>query len=90
VDPSDVSEVERVAVEYVKDGFRLFSNELDILNEEDCFQRVTADGSNTICLIGEKDIDINEQLAKSISKQTSEGDLFALDSSEDDIFNGIE
>ena len=53
-------------------------------------ERVTADGSNTICLMGENDVDINEQLARFISKQTPEGGLFALDSSEDDIFNGIE
>jgi hypothetical protein len=78
-------------VEYVRDGFRLFTNTFDILNVGDCFQRVPVDGSNAIRVMHEMEIDINEQLAKSISdQQTSEEDLFGLDSSEDDIYDGIE
>jgi hypothetical protein len=60
VDPSDLSEVERVAVDYVREGFELFYNELGILNEEDCFQKVTRDGSNAIYVIHETEIDINK------------------------------
>ena len=103
MDPSDLSEVQDVAEDYMRDGFRLFTTTFDILNVKDCFPRVTANGSNTMLVIRETEIDINDQLAKSISRRISErleverleaerleaeGELFELDSSEDD--NGIE
>ena len=91
VDPSDLSEIQNTAVEYMRDGFRLFTNTFDILGVRDCFQRATTDGSNIIRVIHETEINIIEHLSTSISEhQRSEEDLFKLDSSEDDIYNGIE
>ena len=51
MDPSDPSEVERVAVKYMRKRIRLFDTGLNILTPADCFEAATADGSNTILLI---------------------------------------
>ena len=74
MDPSDPSEVERVAVKYMRKLIRLFDTELNILTPADCFEAATADGSNTILLIPEAEIDINKELETSISKLLSKGD----------------
>jgi len=74
VDPSDPSEIERLAVKYMRKRIRLFDTKLNILTPADCFEAATADGSNTILLIPEAEIDINEELEYSISKLASEGD----------------
>ena len=63
VNPSDSSEVERVAVKYIiRRAVRLFDTELNILNPGDCFEAVTARGNNTVLLIPETDINIKERL----------------------------
>jgi hypothetical protein len=62
VDPSDPSEIERVAVKYMRKHVRLFNTKLNILTPADCFEAATADGSNTIFLIPEAEIDITEEL----------------------------
>jgi hypothetical protein len=72
VDPSDPSEVERVAVKYMRKGIRLFDTELNILTPADCFEAATANGSNTIILIPEAEINISEELETSISKLESD------------------
>ena len=74
MDPSDLSEIERVAVKYMRKHVRLFDTKLNILTPTDCFEAATADGSNTILLIPETEIDITEELENSISKLASEGD----------------
>ena len=74
MDPSDLSEVERVAVKYIRKQIRLFNTELNILTPADCFEASTADGSNTILLIPEAEIDISEELETSLSNLASEGD----------------
>jgi len=51
VDPSDPSEVERVAVKYMRKRIRLFDTELNILTPQGCFEAATADGRNIILLI---------------------------------------
>ncbi len=38
VDPSDPSEVERVAVKYMRKQIRLFDTELNILTPQGCFE----------------------------------------------------
>ena len=72
MDPSDLSKVERVVVKYMRKGTRLFDTELNILTLADCFEAATANGSNTILLIPEAEINISEELETSISKLASE------------------
>jgi hypothetical protein len=51
--PSDPSEIERVAVEYMRKHVRLFDTELNILTLADCFEAATVDRGNTTLLIPE-------------------------------------
>lgn len=74
VDPSNPSEVERVAVKYMRKRMRLFDTELNILTPRDCFEAATAEGSNTILLLPETEIDISEPLENSIPKSAPERD----------------
>jgi hypothetical protein len=74
VDPSNPSEIKQVAVKYMRKHVRLFNTKLNILTPTDCFKAATADGSNTILLIPETEIDITKELENSISKLASEGD----------------
>ena len=60
VDPSEPSEVERVAKKYMRKGIRPFDTLFNPLVPGTCFQAVTADGTNTVLLIQE--YDINNQL----------------------------
>ncbi|KAF1974404.1 hypothetical protein BU23DRAFT_567600 [Bimuria novae-zelandiae CBS 107.79] len=60
VDPSDPSEVERVAMKYMR---------------KQCFEAATANGSNTILLIAEREIEITEQLIPEVPEAAvSEGE----------------
>ncbi|KAF1948545.1 hypothetical protein CC80DRAFT_556251 [Byssothecium circinans] len=72
VDPSNPSEVERVAVKYMRKKMRLFDTELNILTPRDCFEAATAEGRNTILLIPEAEIYISEQLENSIPESIAE------------------
>ena len=74
VEPSDPSEVERVAVKYMRKHIRLFDTELNILTPRDCFEGATASGKNIILLIPEKEIDISEELEASASELISKKD----------------
>lgn len=74
MDPSNLSEVKRVAVKYIRKLIRLFNTKLNILTLVDCFKAATADRSNTILLIPKAEIDINKELETSISKLSSGGD----------------
>ena len=78
VDPSDPSEVERVAVKYMRKHIRLFDTELNILTSRDCFEGATISGKTTILPIPEKEIDISEELEASAS-----GVIFKNDSSKE-------
>jgi hypothetical protein len=62
VDPSEPSEVERVAKKYMRKGFRPFDTSFSLLVPRTCFHAVTADGTNTVLLIPENDIRVNNQL----------------------------
>jgi hypothetical protein len=42
VDPFDPSEIERVAVKYMRKHGRLFDTKLNILTPADCFEAATA------------------------------------------------
>ncbi|PVH67575.1 hypothetical protein DL98DRAFT_640311 [Cadophora sp. DSE1049] len=59
VDLSDPSEVERVAKEYMGKGIRPFDSSLNLLVPRTCFQAATADRSNTILLMPEDSMEVN-------------------------------
>ena len=67
----DPSEVERVAIKYMRKGFRLFDKHLNILTPRNCLEAATIDGSNIILLIPEAEIDIGERLESSVSELVS-------------------
>lgn len=77
MDPSDTSEVERVAVKYMRKKIRLFDTELNILTPQGCFEAATADGRNIILMIPETGIDISGELEASISELVSKEDSTA-------------
>lgn len=81
VNPSDPSEVERVALKYMRKRIRLFDTELNILTPRDCFEAATANGRNMILLIPEREININKELEASISKLKSNDDSTTEDGS---------
>ncbi|RDL30498.1 uncharacterized protein BP5553_10376 [Venustampulla echinocandica] len=58
----EASEVERVTKKYMRKRFRPFDTPFNPLVPRTCFQAVTADGTNTVILISEDDIGINNQL----------------------------
>ena len=62
VNPSEPSEVERVTKKYMRKRFRPFDTSFNPLVPRTCFQAVTADGTNTVILISEDDIRVNNQL----------------------------
>jgi len=67
IDPFDPSEVERVAKEMVRNGMRLFDTELRLLAPQECYQEVVIDGTNTILLIPNAEMDINDEIMASAS-----------------------
>ncbi|KAG4414646.1 hypothetical protein IFR04_012217 [Cadophora malorum] len=75
VDLSDPSEVERVAKKYMRKAIRPFDSSLNLLVPRTCFQAATADGSNTILLVREDDIEVNNQLVLSVSNEIPEREL---------------
>ncbi|KAL5321305.1 hypothetical protein ACEPPN_012120 [Leptodophora sp. 'Broadleaf-Isolate-01'] len=75
VDISDPSEVERVAKKYMRKGIRPFDSSLNVLVPRTCFQAATADGSNTILLVPEDRIKVNNQLVVSASNVMLEREL---------------
>ncbi|KAH6703055.1 hypothetical protein BKA61DRAFT_660971 [Leptodontidium sp. MPI-SDFR-AT-0119] len=66
VDSSDPSEVERVAKNYMRKHIRPFDSSLNPLVPRTCFQAAIADGSNTILLVPENSIQVNNQLVKHV------------------------
>jgi hypothetical protein len=75
VDPSDPSEVERVAKKFMRKGIRPFDSSLNLLVPRKCFQAALADGSNTILLVPEASIEVNNQLVKFVPDAMSDGNL---------------
>lgn len=57
VNPSDPSEVRRIAIKYMRKRIRMFDTSFRMLTPQTCFEDVTADGTNTILLIPDWDID---------------------------------
>jgi hypothetical protein len=75
VDPSDPSEVERVAKKYMRKRIRLFDTELNILTPRGCFEAALVDGTNTVLLIPQAEISIDEELEASVSELGSNTDF---------------
>ena len=59
---SDSSEIEKVAMNSVRGKWRLFTTELRMLAPQQCYDAVIADGTYTILLIRESEIDIDNEL----------------------------
>ena len=62
IDRSNHSEIEEAATKYVREKWRLFNTELRMLAPQQCYEAVIADGTNTILLIRESEIDIDYDL----------------------------
>jgi hypothetical protein len=60
VDQSDPSEVERVAKKYMRKKFWIFNTGQRMLSPQECFQAVTQDGANTILLIPQSELVIDD------------------------------
>ena len=67
VDPSDPSEARRVAIKYMRKRIHMFDTSFRMLTSQTCFEDVTTDGTNTILLIPEWDID-TDNLPTSVSE----------------------
>ncbi|ERF71962.1 hypothetical protein EPUS_06521 [Endocarpon pusillum Z07020] len=68
VDPSDPSEARRVAIKYMRKRIHMFDTSFCMLTPQTYFEDVTADGTNTILLIPEWDID-TDNLPTSVSEE---------------------
>ncbi|KAH7111054.1 hypothetical protein B0J11DRAFT_473541 [Dendryphion nanum] len=71
VHPSDPSEVKRVAIKYMRKRIQIFDTSFRMLTPQTCFENVTADGTNTILLIPDWDIDTDNR-PTSVSKEHSD------------------
>jgi hypothetical protein len=73
VDPSEPSEVKRIAIKYMRKGERMhiFDTTFRKLTPQTCFADVTEDGTNTILLIPEREID-TDNLSSSVSGKRSD------------------
>ena len=65
VDRSDPSEVARVAQKSMRKGLRTFDTNMQLLVPEDCFEAATVDGTNTILLVPQRELDIDDRLMDS-------------------------
>ncbi|KAK5209211.1 hypothetical protein LTR41_004746 [Exophiala xenobiotica] len=75
MDPSDTSEVERLAVKYMRKRIRVFDSNLNILTPRNCFEAATTDGKNTVLLIPESDINIGREIEASVADLASDARL---------------
>jgi hypothetical protein len=65
VDPSNPSEVVRKAREYMREGLRILDTKLRMLSPDECFRVVTENKTNTILLIPQKELVIDDELIDS-------------------------
>src|SRR3954468_12718991 len=65
VDRSDPTELIRVAKKNMRKGLRLLDTNMQLLAPEDCFEAVTVDGTNTIILLPQRDLEVDDQLLDS-------------------------
>ena len=62
IEPSDSSEIEKAAMNWIRGKWRLFNTELRMLAPQQCYDAVIADGTYTILLIRESEIAIDSEL----------------------------
>jgi hypothetical protein len=62
VDPSNPPEVIRKAKEYMREGLRILDTKLRMLSPDKCFRVVTEIQTNTIVLIPQKELVIDDEL----------------------------
>lgn len=65
VSRSDPSEVARVAKKNMRKGLRTFDTNGQLIAPDDIFEAVTVDGTNTVLLIPQRDLDIDDGLLDS-------------------------
>ena len=58
---SDSSEIEKVAMKWVRKKWRLFNTELRMLAPQQCYDAAITDGTYTILLMRESDINIDHE-----------------------------
>ena len=63
VDPSDTSEIKRVAKENMRKKIRLFDSNLRMLMPRDCFEAATTNGTNSIYLIPHASLNAINEIA---------------------------
>ncbi|KAH7379030.1 hypothetical protein BKA64DRAFT_750205 [Cadophora sp. MPI-SDFR-AT-0126] len=82
---SDPSEVERIAVKYMRksEQIRVYDTDLNILTPQMCYEAAMANRCNILLLIPGKQLDISEELEASVS-------LLLLSESESSMEAGIE
>lgn len=74
VPPSDTSQVERIAVKYMRKRIRLYDIDLNVLTPQMCYQAAVANSGNLLLLIPETDININAELEASVNQLLSDLD----------------
>jgi hypothetical protein len=95
VDPTDPSEARRVAIKYMRKRIHMFDTSFRMLTPQTCFEDVTADGTNTILLIPEGDID-TDNFPSAVSQKrpdfqtSSEADLSVAEPNLEDGGEGEE
>ncbi|KAI9770687.1 MAG: hypothetical protein M1839_003071 [Geoglossum umbratile] len=68
VNLSDPSEVEYVAIENLRKGIRTFDTNLRMLAPNECFEAVTGNGTNTILLIPQEELVIDDEMLNSAAE----------------------
>ncbi len=58
---SDSSEVVRVPKKTMRKGLYMFDTNMRLLGPDDCFEAVTADGTDTILLTPQREFDVDDQ-----------------------------
>lgn len=65
IDPSDPSQVERVAEEHTRNGRFLFNTNLRSMAPSECFEAIVGDGTNVVLLIPEGSVNIDDEISLS-------------------------
>jgi hypothetical protein len=68
VDPSNPSDAEGIMRDYIRKRIRPFNTSLRMIGGKDCFKSVIGDGTNTILLIPDGELDINGETLDAASK----------------------
>ena len=64
----DPSKIEKVAIKHIREKRKLFDTELGMLATRQCYDAAIADGTRTILMMSESDIEIDYDLVLSTMK----------------------